>query len=81
MANAMERWAASFDPKVKEVWMMENRNDVYLYCTKDKISAQESNPFRHTDPMWHVWSHDRWVYCNANMQGAYKKYNEELMAG
>ena len=75
-----ERWAASFPPS-KELWILESdrRTDTILLESKDKVSAQESDPERHPSPIFHVWQGgDRWLYCGPNYLDAYTLYQKTI---
>lgn len=67
-------WAKSFDPKVKELYPLEQDKelDLWLFQTKDKPN---NDPLGRL-PMYHVWYGDNWVLATENMRAAYNKYEQ-----
>lgn len=80
MGRMRTNWGKSLQEAGKEQYPLEHREDMdlWLFQTKDRISADENDPFLHPAPMYHVWFGDDWLYCGADMQKAYTKYQNVI---
>ena len=74
-----ERWAESFPPNM-ELWRLEYdaASDTALYQSKEHISANESHPENHRNPVFHVWKGDSWVHAGQNYVLAYRIYEQTI---
>lgn len=70
-----ERWAESFRPNEKELWLLEEHGDTALFISKDK-----PNDDRHgRQPMYHVWKgEDNWLYCGPALMKAVEIYTKAI---